>query len=110
MIEALAPPRLPDVDYLRFRIDEPWPCQAWPYVLGWLPLGWCMAPPQFEPEDHKWFVVAYNVRGSMEGPSYVIGAADTVTGALLDVGWNLEPWTEDHDCPTQQHRKPRYSS
>jgi len=104
MIEALAAPRLPDGDYLRLRIDEPRPHQAWQYVLGWRPVGWCMAPPQFEPEERKWFVVAYHVRDCIEGPSYVIGAADTVTGALLDVGWDLEPCSNE-DCPRDKHRK-----
>ena len=67
MIEVSATtPRLPDGDYLELRIDEPEPEQAWQYVLGWLPLGWCMAPPRFELQSHKSFVVAYNVRGWLQ--------------------------------------------
>jgi hypothetical protein len=103
--ELLAAPRLPDGDYLELRVEQPEPEQAWQYVLGWLPLGWCMAPPAFEPQGHKCFVVAYNVRGCLEGPSYVRGAADTIDSALIKAGWDLEPWTEDDECPRNQYRK-----
>jgi hypothetical protein len=103
MIEASGTPRLPDGDYLELRIDEPGPEQAWQYALGWLPLGWYMAPPRLE-ESGGWCVVAYNVRGWLQAPSYVIGRADTITWALLNVGWDLEPCS-DEDCTRDKYRK-----
>ena len=105
MIELSATtPRLPDGPYLELRIDEPEPEQAWQYALGWLPLGWYMAPPRIEPESGKWFVVAFNVKGWLQAPSYVIGIADTTTEALLDVGWDLEPCS-DEECTRDKYRK-----
>ena len=104
MIEAMVAPRLPDEDYLKMRLDEPRPEQAWQYVLGWLPLGWCMAPPRFEPQQRRYVVVAYNVSGCLEAPSYVGGVAETITGALLNVGWNLEP-CGDEECTRDKYRR-----
>ena len=104
MTQVLVAPRLADGDYLELRLDEPEPEQAWQYVLGWLPLGWCMSPPRFETQGHKCFVVAYNVRGWLQAPSYVIGRADTITWALLNVGWDLEPCS-DEECTRDKYRK-----
>ena len=105
MTDVLAAPRLADGNYLELRVEQPGPEEAWQYVFGWLPFGWCMAPPRFEPQGHKCFVVAYNVRGCLQGPSYVRGTAESIEFALLGVGWELEPWTEDEECTRNQYRK-----